>query len=176
MGRSATVLGLDVLAPFLAVAWMRWGVWLNLYGYSLYRNRRGHWIPRPPAAVDYFQGFAWIGTLLFIALFVLTSCAFFYAGIAKASSGGGATGGFVYNAFYGGIRALAVKYSAFVFSIAVSPAFYFYMWNLHHASETTRIVGGFAMTALSFTVLMLGADWWIARRAHHPQASAVQAN
>ncbi len=185
MSRSAAILGVDVIASLLAMAWMRWGVWLDLYGYSVYRNRSGRWVPRPATAIDYLGGIAYSATSLFVALFLLTSCAcFLYVARARASSDGDASEHVLSNAFYGGsrtlqfkyslfVRTLQFKYSLFVLSIGVSPGFYYYLWNLD-ASDTMRIVAGFAMTALTFMVPMLVASWWIARRAHHPQATVAQ--
>src|SRR5216683_4025096 len=174
MNKRAAILGVDVIASLLAMAWMRWGVWLDLYGYSVYRNRSGRWVPRPATAIDYLGGIAYSATSLFVALFLLTSCAcFLYVARARASSDGDASEHVLSNAFYGGSRTLQFKYSLFVLSIGVSPGFYYYLWNLD-ASDTMRIVAGFAMTALTFMVPMLVASWWIARRAHHPQATVAQ--
>lgn len=174
MNQPAAILGLDVIASLLAVAWMRWGLWLDLYGFSVYRNRSGRWVPRPATAMAYLKGIAYSGTLLFVALFILMSLFCLYLarrGLADNND----SGHFRANAFYGGNGTLAFKYSVFVLSIGVAPAFYYYLWNLP-ASDAMRIGAGFAITALTFMVPMLVVSWLTARRTHHPRPTAVRAS
>jgi hypothetical protein len=153
MKRPTVIFGIDVLASLAILAWYLRGPWIDLYGFSIFRNRLGDLATRPPIAIHYIHGLVFTGVLLFVALFLLASL---LALTGRPRS--------LYHAFYGYAPELIAKYSSLLLSSIVSAYFYNSLWRFH-GTRLYRVSVGLALTVATFVLVMLLADWLIARRS-----------
>jgi hypothetical protein len=162
MKRPTVVFGIDVLASLAILAWYLRGPWIDLYGFSIFRNRLGDLATRPPVAVHYIHGLVFTGMLLFVALFLLASLLAFTLGRPRS----------LYHAFYDDARELIAKYSALFLSSIISPYFYNSLWRFH-GTRLNRVSVGLALTIATFVLVMLVADWLLARSPQHRRLAQV---
>jgi hypothetical protein len=107
ISRSAAILGVDVIASLLALAWIWSGLWFGLLGFSVYHSRVDVWLPTPLAAREFFSSTVLTGTVFFAALFMLVSVVNFLARrFSGRSESEHRSGNFLTAAFYGDSRRL----------------------------------------------------------------------
>jgi hypothetical protein len=162
MKRPAIVFCIDVLASLIVLAWYLHGPWVDLYGFSVFRNRLGEWVPRPATAIDYIHGLVFTGVLLFVAFFLLTSLV--SCSLARPR--------FLYNAFDGEAPQLIVKYLAFLLSSILAAYFYNYLWRFR-GTRLYRVSIGLALTVATFVFLILAGDWSLARSGRRRRSTPV---
>jgi hypothetical protein len=157
MKRPAIVFCIDVLASLIVLAWYLRGPWVDLYGFSVFRNRLGEWVPRPATAIDYIHGLVLIGVLLFVTIFLLAS-------LISSSTG---RPRFLYDAFDGDAPRLIIKYLALLLSSILAAYFYNYLWRFH-GTRLYRVSVGLALTTATFILVIFVGDWLLARSGRDP--------
>jgi hypothetical protein len=182
LSRSAVILGVDVIAAISAVAWIWSGVWFGLLGFSFYHSRGDVWLPTPPAARDFFEAMLLTGTVLFGSLFVAISAVIFAVRRFSARSEE-SSGNFLTAAFYGDVRRLYVKYSAFLLSVLVSPYVYSYLRTFQFRrllllldsrdGRMFRIYSGFAITFAALLIVIAVANLLMPRSARRADLETV---
>jgi len=146
----------DVLVCSVAIAWCWLGLWINLFGFSIYHSRGNVWLPTPPAAIVFFHSMVMSGTLGFALSVLVASSATLLLESRHATVGRS-----VYTAFYGDARRLSTKYLAFLLSAFVSPFFYDFMWRFR-GTRSFRIACGLALTLVAFTIILIAGEALVA--------------
>ena len=159
MSTQLSLLIADFAASLIAVLWYWGGPWIDLYGFSSYRNRAGAWVSRPASAISYFNDAVFAGLILFVVLFLIMSLALFFTRELMDRTSN-QDGGFIYNAFYGDLKRIIVKYLTLLFVIVILPYYYLYLWGLGEPF-VGFVSAGALISFATFLLMMLSIDWLI---------------